>query len=91
MGWFHGDKGYISDLLKRRFSNKGVTLITGVKKDMKSKVTKLWNCLMLRKRFIISTIFDQLKIYPKSGIFGTVIVSALWLIYWRGLSRIHFN
>ncbi|WP_199399426.1 hypothetical protein [Candidatus Enterovibrio escicola] len=42
---------------------------------------------MLRKRFVIETVLDQLKIYPKSSIFGTVVVSALW----RGLSRIHFN
>ncbi|PCS23167.1 hypothetical protein BTN49_1163 [Candidatus Enterovibrio escicola] len=28
---------------------------------MKPKVIKLWNCLMLRKRFIIETVFDQLK------------------------------
>ncbi|WP_199399546.1 transposase [Candidatus Enterovibrio escicola] len=28
---------------------------------MKSKVMKLWNRLMLRQRFIIKTIFDQLK------------------------------
>uniref|UniRef100_UPI0037428C25 transposase n=2 Tax=Candidatus Enterovibrio escicola TaxID=1927127 RepID=UPI0037428C25 len=30
-------------------------------KNMKSKVMKLWNHLMLRKRFIIETVFDQLK------------------------------
>nr|WP_223823754.1 transposase [Candidatus Enterovibrio escacola] len=28
---------------------------------MKPKVMKIWNCLMLRKRFIIETVFDQLK------------------------------
>ncbi|PCS22085.1 hypothetical protein BTN49_2278 (plasmid) [Candidatus Enterovibrio escicola] len=35
---------------------------------MKSKVMKRWNCLMLRKRFIIETVFYQLKTYPKSSI-----------------------
>nr|WP_150138051.1 transposase [Candidatus Enterovibrio escacola] len=32
-GCLCGDKGYISDPLQRELANKGVTLITGVKKD----------------------------------------------------------
>ncbi|PCS22030.1 Mobile element protein [Candidatus Enterovibrio escicola] len=32
MGWFYGDKGYISDPLEQELANKEVTLITGVKK-----------------------------------------------------------
>nr|WP_263363865.1 transposase [Candidatus Enterovibrio escacola] len=35
--------------MERELANKGVTLITGVKNNMKSKVMKLWNRLMLRK------------------------------------------
>ncbi|PCS21146.1 hypothetical protein BTN49_3293 [Candidatus Enterovibrio escicola] len=42
-------------------SDKGLTPITGVKKNMKSKVMKLWDCLILRKWFIIKTVFNQLK------------------------------
>ncbi|PCS23911.1 Mobile element protein [Candidatus Enterovibrio escicola] len=38
-------------------ADKGVTLITGVK-NMKPKVMRLWNCLMLRKRLIIENVFD---------------------------------
>ncbi|PCS23611.1 hypothetical protein BTN49_0580 [Candidatus Enterovibrio escicola] len=60
-GYLYGDKGYISAPLERELANEGVTLITGVKKNMKPKVMKLWNRLMLRKRFIIETVFDQLK------------------------------
>ncbi|PCS23754.1 hypothetical protein BTN49_0723 [Candidatus Enterovibrio escicola] len=37
-----------------------MTLITGIT-NMKPKVMKIWNHLMLRKRFIIETVFDQLK------------------------------
>uniref|UniRef100_UPI001237B604 transposase n=1 Tax=Candidatus Enterovibrio escicola TaxID=1927127 RepID=UPI001237B604 len=59
-GRLYGDEGYISDLLKRELSDRGVTLITSVK-NMKLKVMKLWDHLMLRKRFIIETVFDQLK------------------------------
>ncbi|PCS24137.1 hypothetical protein BTN49_0131 [Candidatus Enterovibrio escicola] len=42
----------------RELANKGVILITGVTKNMKPKVMKLWDLLMLRKRFIIETVFD---------------------------------
>ncbi|PCS23476.1 hypothetical protein BTN49_0444 [Candidatus Enterovibrio escicola] len=38
-----------------------MTLITGVRQNMKPKVMKLWDRLMLRKRFIMETVFDQLK------------------------------
>nr|WP_150138782.1 transposase [Candidatus Enterovibrio escacola] len=57
LGYLYGDKGYISGPLERELSNKRVTLITGVK-NIKPKVMKLWNRLMLRKQFIIETVFD---------------------------------
>nr|WP_263364511.1 transposase [Candidatus Enterovibrio escacola] len=69
-------KDYISGPLERELTNKGVTLITGVK-NIKFKVIKLWNRLMIRKRFIIETGLDQLKTYSKSSILGIVVVSAL--------------
>ncbi|PCS21502.1 Mobile element protein [Candidatus Enterovibrio escicola] len=37
MGWFYGDKGYISGPLKRELADKGVTLITDVKKEYETK------------------------------------------------------
>nr|WP_150139465.1 transposase [Candidatus Enterovibrio escacola] len=40
-GCIYGDKGYISGPLERELTDKGVTLITGMKKDMKLKVMKL--------------------------------------------------
>ncbi|PCS22517.1 hypothetical protein BTN49_1879 [Candidatus Enterovibrio escicola] len=43
---------------------------------MKLKVMKLWNRLILRKRFIIETVLDQLKNISQTSILGTVIVSA---------------
>ncbi|WP_150142627.1 hypothetical protein [Candidatus Enterovibrio escicola] len=46
---------------------------------------------MLRKQFIIKTVFDQLKTYPKLGIISTVVVSDFCATCWRGSSRIHFN
>ncbi|PCS23647.1 hypothetical protein BTN49_0616 [Candidatus Enterovibrio escicola] len=38
--------------MERELAHKGVILITGVK-NMKSKVMKLCDCLMLRKQLII--------------------------------------
>ena len=57
----YGDKGYISKALESDLFDKGVTLITTVRKNMKAKAISLWDRAMLSKRFIIETINDQLK------------------------------
>ena len=57
----YGDKGYLSERLKSNLSDRGVTLITTVRKNMKAKTMSLWDRAMLSKRFIIETINDQLK------------------------------
>ncbi|PCS21508.1 Mobile element protein [Candidatus Enterovibrio escicola] len=38
MWWFYGDKDYISSSLEWELTDKGVILITDVKKNMKPKV-----------------------------------------------------
>nr|WP_317845792.1 transposase [Candidatus Enterovibrio escacola] len=60
-GCLYGDKGYISGPLELELANKGVITITDMKKNIKLKVMKLWDRMMLRKRFINETVFDQLK------------------------------
>lgn len=60
-GKLYADKGYISHELFLSLLRKGVTLITGVRKNMKNRLLPLWDKLMLRKRSIIETINDQLK------------------------------
>ena len=40
---------------------KGVQLITSIKKNMKNHLMPLFDKLLLRKRFIIETVNDQLK------------------------------
>ena len=57
----YGDKGYISKALKHQLFDKGVSLITNVRKNMKAKALSLWDRAMLSRRFIIETINDQLK------------------------------
>ncbi len=58
---FYGGKGYLSKALEANLFEKGVTLITTVRKNMKSKAMSLWDRAILTRRFIIETINDQLK------------------------------
>lgn len=60
-GKLFGDKGYLSSNLRTQLAEMGITLITSVKKNMKNKLMPLWDKIMLRKRFLIETVNDQLK------------------------------
>lgn len=60
-GKLYGDKGYISKALSGELWEKGVELITTVRKNMKKKFISLWDRAILKKRFIIETVIDQLK------------------------------
>lgn len=60
-GKLFGDKGYISQQLSELLGENNVQLITKVKKNMKNKFISFFDKLMLRKRAIIETIYDQLK------------------------------
>lgn len=56
-----GDKGYISQKLFEMLFERDVHLITRIKKNMKNKLVPMADKLLLRKRWIIETINDQLK------------------------------
>ena len=60
-GKLFGDKGYLSKKLFKTLWEKGIQLITKIKKNMKNQLMPLINKLLLRKRAIIETINDQLK------------------------------
>lgn len=60
-GKLFGDKGYLSSPLKLRLADQGVELLTKVKKNMKPKEVSAVDKILLRKRTIIETVFDQLK------------------------------
>lgn len=60
-GTLYGDKGYLSQTLKASLAEQGIKLVTGIRKNMKPQLMTLWDRLMLRKRYVIETIFDQLK------------------------------
>ena len=55
------DKGYISKKLFARLWGKGLHLITGIRRNMKNYLMPILDKLLLRKRFIVETLFDKLK------------------------------
>jgi hypothetical protein len=57
----YADKGYISKNLFARLYQKGLSIITGIRKDMKNYLMPLLDKILLRKRFIIETIFGYIK------------------------------
>ncbi|MBZ0278112.1 MAG: IS982 family transposase [Anaerolineae bacterium] len=60
-GKLFGDKGYLSQSLFDTLLEQGLQLITGIKANMKNRLMLMSDKLLLRKRFIIETINDQLK------------------------------
>jgi len=60
-GKLFGDKGYLSQALFETLYERGLELITSLRKNMKNQLMLLSDRFMLRKRFIIETITDQLK------------------------------
>ena len=56
-----GDKGYISQSLFERLMDRGLRLITKLRKNMKNRLLQMEDKLLLRKRAIIETVNDQLK------------------------------
>ena len=60
-GKLYGDRGYISKKLFEDLFENGVHLVTNIRSNMKNKLLLLEDKLLLRKRFIIETINDQLK------------------------------
>jgi hypothetical protein len=60
-GQLFGDRGYISRGLHKMLWAQGLALITLIRRNMKPRLMRLWDRLLLRKRFLIETINDQLK------------------------------
>jgi hypothetical protein len=61
LGQLFGDKGYISQALHDELLAHGLELLTGIRKNMKNRLIRLWDKLMLRKRSLIEAVNDQLK------------------------------
>jgi hypothetical protein len=60
-GKLFGDKGYISQALFKELFDRGLQLVTGIRKNMKNHLMPMMDKVLLRKRAIIETVNDQLK------------------------------
>lgn len=60
-GQLFGDRGYISQALHDLLFAQGLELLTKIRKNMKNRLMRFWDKLLLRKRALIETINDQLK------------------------------
>ena len=60
-GKLFADKGYLSQKLFEDLFNRGLQLVTPIRKNMKNRLMPLMDKLLLRKRSIIETVNDQLK------------------------------
>jgi len=60
-GKLYADKGYISKKLFETLYEKGITLVTSIRKNMKNRLLPIMDKLLLRKRSVIETVNDQLK------------------------------
>ena len=60
-GKLFGDRGYISQALFKQLFERGLQLVTKLKKNMKNKLMCLLDKILLRKRAIIESVNDYLK------------------------------
>jgi Transposase DDE domain len=60
-GKLFGDRGYVSQKLFEELYERGLQLITKLKKNMKNKLMPMIDKLLLRKRALIECVNDQLK------------------------------
>lgn len=51
-GHLYGDRGYISKALHDVLLADGLKLITLIRRNMKPRLIRLWDRLMMRKRFV---------------------------------------
>jgi len=61
MGQIFADKGYIGKELFKTLWQRGLQLISGIRRNMKNYLMPMADKIMLRKRFIIETVLDTLK------------------------------
>jgi hypothetical protein len=60
-GKLFGDRGYISHLLFAELFERGIQLVTPLKRNMKNRLLLLGDKVLLSKRAVVESINDQLK------------------------------
>ena len=61
VGKIFGDKGYVSQSLFEKLYERGLQLVTHIRRNMRNKLIPWMDKILLRKRSLIETINDQLK------------------------------
>ena len=80
-GKLYADKGYISRELFNKLRRRGLHLITGIRRNMRNYLMPMADKLMLRKRFVIETVFNILKCQWDSSTHATDRSSTPWSMY----------
>lgn len=60
-GSCYADKGYIGKKLHRKLYARGLRLVVGIRKNMVNYLMPMMDKILLRKRFLIETVFGVLK------------------------------
>lgn len=60
-GKIFGDKGYIGKKEFLALLEKGLILVTGIKKTMKNKLLEIWDKILLRKRSLVESVYNIMK------------------------------
>ena len=60
-GKLYADKGYVGHELFNTLWQRGLHLITGIRRNMKNYLMPMADKIMLRKRFLIETVLNTLK------------------------------
>lgn len=60
-GTMYADKGYIGKEFVHKMKDKGIDIVTRVRKNMKAVVHSEFDQALLRKRSLVETVFDELK------------------------------
>ena len=60
-GKLYADKGYIGKEFARQMKDKGLNVVTRVRKNMKEVVHSGFDQALLRKRALVETVFGELK------------------------------
>ncbi len=61
LGKIFADKGYLGKDFFKELFERGVQVVTGIKKNMKNILMNLWDKVYLRKRGNVETIFSSIK------------------------------
>ena len=60
-GKVFADRGYIKKELFETLFDRGIHLVHGLKANMKNKLMRMWDKIMLRKRYVIECVNELLK------------------------------